>query len=214
MSFEIGSRSIDVEQPTFRSEDHLLGILQRIVDSQKNTHIKLPGKGEISILPERREYFSNVQDMVEFCSTPASRFVLTEFDEAALPCISSPGRSIRELLWHAAYHVSHECLLEGCSKYDVVKFRHWPNLTRLPVTPNAARICALLTRHPTTIMLVPRMLGIDRAEVFQIYRAAYSAGIADILSRASFEAGVIDNQPEPLKVPSLFRSLFVKFSRL
>jgi len=197
-----------------RPVNHLLGIVQHIVASQQNTRIVLPGKGEIAILPGRREYYANVLDTVEFCCAPAAMFEVTVFDTTALQYVSGSGKNIRDLLWQAAFHVSHGRLIEGCSKYDVVKFRHWPNLTRLPVTPNAARICALLTRHPTTIMLVHRMLGIDKEEVCQIYSAAYSAGIADTLSRACFEASTTDNPPEPVKEQGLFRSLFAKISRL
>jgi hypothetical protein len=128
------------------------------------------------------------------------------------------GKNISDLLWQSAFHVSEGRLIEGCSKYDVVQLRHWPNLTRLPVTPNAARICALLTRHPTTIMLIHRVLGIDKEEVCQIYSSAYSAGIAHMVSRSpilnGFEDSADDTQLEQVQDRGIFRSLFAKISRL
>ena len=213
MLLEVTNNKVALEEARVKPEDHLLGIVQRIVASKENTRILLSGKGEITIFPESQEYCANVQDMLDFCRTPAEMFEVSGIGKTALPS-SDTARNIRELLWQAAFHISEECMVAGCSKYDVVQFRYWPNLTRLPVTPHTARICALLTRHPTTIMLVHRMLGIDKTEVGQIFSAAYSAGIADTLSRACFEAGATDIQPEPVKEHGLFRSLFAKISRL
>ncbi len=217
MTLELSRRTADADNLHFRPADHLLGIVQRIVTAHDNARIVLPGNGEVVILPERGEYYTNVQDAIEFSQASATQFVVTSLGEAALPHASGPAKNINVLLWQAAFHASRGRLLESCSKYDVVQFRHWPNLTRLPVTPNAARICSLLTRHPTTIMHVYRMLGIDKAEVNQIYSAAYSAGIVNIISRrpsASLEAVAADTQPEPVKEYGLFWALFAKISKI
>ena len=216
---ELANRTADAGSATFAPADHLLGLVQRIVASRDNARIALPGKGEIAILPGRNEYYANVQDLAEFCRAPAPLFRVTVFNAADLAFSPGSARNIKDLLWLAAFHASQGLLPEGCSKYDVVQFRHWPNLTRLPVTQNAARICALLTRHPTTLMLVHRVLGIDKEEVYRIYSAAYGAGIAlkiggHNLESASNEAGVVDAQPEPVKARGLFRSLFAKISGL
>jgi len=218
VSLELSTRTAEAGTATFNPADHLLGIVQRIVTSRVNTRIVLPGKGEVAILPLRGEYYTNVQDMAEFCLSPASQFEITAIGDAALPYASGTAESIKSLLWQAAFHASQGRMPEGCTKYDVVQFRHWPNLTRLPVTPNAARICALLTRHPTTIMLVHRKLGIDKEEVYRIYSAAYSAGIANAISRnpeaANLEAGNSDIQTEKPEERGLLRSLFAKLSGL
>jgi len=203
---------------TFRSGDLLLGIVQRAKVSGKHTRIVLAGKGELAILPALGVYYTNTQDLTEFCRTPAMQFEVSEFGEEALPYEPGSKKNLNELLWQIAFHASQGRLIEGCSKYDVVKFRHWPNLTRLPITPNTARICALLTRNQTTIMLVHRVLGIDKEEVYQIYSAASSAGlchkIGSNLESANAEADLLANQPQPAKEHSLFRSLFAKISGL
>lgn len=218
MLTEFSNDTADAETATFTPSDHLLGIVQRIIVSRVNTRIVLPGKGVLSILPENGEYYAKVQDIVEFCRTPAAKFEVTVFTETALAYASGSGKNICELLWQAAFHASRECLVEGCSKNDVVQFRHWPNLTRLPVTPNTARICALLTRHPTSISLIPRILGIDRKEVHQVFNAAYSAGIVNTISRGPYslssETNAADIQPEPAQGRGLWNLLFAKISRL
>lgn len=205
-----------VGDDTFAPTDHLLCIVQGVVKSRANTRIVLPGKGEVAIFPARGEYYADIQDMVEFCRTPATEFESILFGEAAPQYAFGSGRNIKDLLWQAAFHASQGRLAEGCSKYDVVQLRHWPNLTRLPATPNAARICALLTRYPTTIMLVHRMLGIGKEEVYQIYSAAHSAGITNMISHGleitNLKAG--SPQPERTQDRGLFRSLFAKISGL
>lgn len=218
MSLELSSRTASTVAATFTPSAHLLGIVQRSIATHTNTCIVLPGNGEITILPERGEYHVIAADLAEFCRAPATRLAEVACDETALPYPSGYGKNINELLWQAAFHASQGRLIEGCSKYDVVQFRHWPNLTRLPVTPNAARICALLTRHPTTVMLIHRMLGIDKEEVYQIYSAAYSAGIVNTVSlnpeAESFDTETAESQPEPAQERGLFRALFDKISGL
>lgn len=225
MSNGLCNAPADAGDVTFAPAHHLLGIVQRIVASGSNSRIALPGKGEVFIIPGRNEYHADVQDMAEFCRTPSAHFNVTGISGDTQLFTSSTARNIKELLWQAAFHASQGRLLDGCTKYDVVKFNHWPNLTRLPVTPNAARICALLTRHPTTIMLVHRVLGIDKEEVCHIYSAAYSAGIAHIAHSmgrtpevaaglARLEATVDAEKSEPTHERGLFRSLFAKISGL
>lgn len=214
----LSNSTADAGAAIFAPANHLLGIVQGIVASRDNARIFLPGIGEIVIFPERSEYRANVRDMAEFCRAPAAQFVVTVISATAISEFSSPGRNIKDLLWQAAFHASQGFLVEGCSKYDVVQFRHWPNLTRLPTTQHTARVCALLTRHPTTIMLVQHILGIGKEEVCQIYSAAYCAGIAQRISRNPDSGGddalAADAKPEPAQERSLFRSLFAKISGL
>lgn len=201
---------------SFTATDYLLGIVQRAITSGNNTRITLPGKGEVNIYPQRNEYDADVQDMTLFCQTPASEFKTAELDESDIK--KEPGQNICELLWQAAFYASQGKIIEGCSKYDVVQFRHWPNLSRLPQTPNTMRICALLTRYPTTIMLVPRRLGAGKEEVFQAYSAAYCSGLVNMVSRnpqaKATEPAEEETQDQQSQKQGLWQSLFSKISGL
>jgi len=212
------SAAPDSTASTFQPGNHLLGIVQRVVASGASTRIILPGKGEMVILPDSGLYYSNARDFVDFCRTPSSQFEVAAFGNSALPYEQGSGKNIKSLLWQAAFHASEGRLIDGCTKYDVVQFKHWPNLTRLPITPNAARICALLTRTPSTIMLVHRVLGIDKDEVYQIYSAAHSIGICHKIGsnpeKAKSEAELHEKQAQPAKEHGLFRSLLAKISGL
>ncbi|MBI3479913.1 MAG: hypothetical protein HY016_06100 [Nitrosomonadales bacterium] len=204
----------DSAETVFSAADYFLGIAQRIASSRDNTRVVLPGKGEVSLFPARKEYSANISNMAEFCLAPATQFEVVALGDTAQP--PGSGKHIGELLWHAGFHASQGRLLEGTSRYDVVQFRRWPNLTRLPMTQNTARICALLTRHPTTIMLVHRQLGISKEEVYHIYSAAHSAGIASPVSRnpQAPDETAQTGSPEPAQERSLLRSLFAKISGL
>lgn len=193
--------------------------MQRVLDSQDNTQITLADLGDIIVLPQRREYHANVQDMLEFSIAPVASYEIKTLSDVELASISQPGKDIRDLLWQLAFHIYENSLIEHCSENDVVQFTRWPNLTRLPATPNTARICALLTRHPTSIMLIRRILGIDKKEVNRVISAAYSAGIVNTISRGP---SVISSEPaiaetvksEQSQKAGLWNSLFAKISSL
>ncbi len=211
MTVNMLDQTMSMDIPPFRPSDHLLGIIQDVIASRRDTRIVLAGQGEIIVLPQAGAYYANVQNMAKFCQTPAAQFETGALGESSLHYPAESARSLKELLWQAAFHVSQGRLPEGCTKYDVVQFRHWPNLTRLPITPHAAPICALLTRTPTTIMLVRRILQVPREEVFQIYSAAYCAGLTTKIQNTpeqiEAEASIV-NTPPPTQ--GLMRSLWAK----
>lgn len=218
VSQDFSSSPPDKGDALFSPSDYFLGIVQRITASGTNTRITLPGRGEVSVFPQRKEFSADIPDMADFFQAPAAQFEVAALDASATPQAPLWGKHIGELLWQAGFHASQGRLVEGTSKYDVVEFRHWPNLSRLSKTANTARICALLTRHPTTIMLVHRQLDIGREEVYRVYSAAHCAGIANMVSRnpqATAMDGMGQNlEDEPARNRGLLRSLFAKISGL
>ncbi len=212
----------------FSPTDYFLGFARRIAKSRGNMRIDWPGRGHVVILPERREYYANVPDMAEFCQAPASEFELSllKKDEEARLAALGPAGAIDDLLWQAAFHASQGRLVESRTNgeavrlSDIIRFRRWPNLTRLPKTPNTMRICALLTRHPSSILLVHRMLGIAPEEVYQVYSAACSSGIVNVLSnhlgQSDIEANILDGEAPlgAMHEHGLLRSLLSKISAL
>jgi hypothetical protein len=59
-----------------------------------------------------------------------------------------------------------------------VYLKHWPNFTRLLITPHALRISALLVQGPRTMDNVARVLGINPQYVFIFISAAHAIGVA------------------------------------
>lgn len=212
------------EPEYFSSGEYLLGILKRAIASQSNVEISLGTMGNVSLFPSVGVYFASASDMPEFCRAPASRFKTTALskDICEPRHHASSARNISEILWQAAFHASRGRLVESRSSgepvqiYDVIKFHHWPNLTRLPMTPNTMRIFALLTRQPSSIVLVPRKLGVEPEEVFQVYSAACSSGIVHVV-RDHLGQADLDDQHEavgPIGESGFLHSLFTKIMGL
>jgi hypothetical protein len=190
----------DVATTHFSPDSYLLGIVRRVIADGQDVQLALPGVGTLVIHAKRGEYFSSLDDIAPLCRMAAARFQITAFS-GPLADRSEPrvGRNIDELLWQAGFYASEGRLMQGCSYYDVVQLRHWPNLSRLPITPNSMRICALLVRYPTSILLAYRLLKVPAAEMFQFYTAARCAGIANVLNREArpVSSGPQDEPPEP-----------------
>lgn len=212
MSQVIASNPVEGTESAFSPADYFLGIAQRAIASGVDTRVALPGAGEVSLFPARQMYSANLSDPEGFFQEAAGKFKVTTLDASAEP---KEPRHMAELLWTAGFHASRGRVTEGTSMFDVVQFHHWPNLTKLPHTPNTARICALLTRHPTTIMLAHRLLGIKKDEVYRIYSAAYAAGIANIIHQNPEATAAAETEAEEKsEARGLFRSLFSKISGL
>ncbi len=74
-----------------------------------------------------------------------------------------------------------------------VYIKHWPNFTRLLVTPHALRIAALLVQGPRTLDNVAEVLNIKPQYVFVFISAASALGLAGQVKR---EADVLVQSPE------------------
>lgn len=169
----------------FDPEDYAVHLIKRAVAHGQDIVISATTVGEVFVLGGRGEYFAAVTSMQEFCTVPAFQLNVTLLKPETIPpaLTTGHGRNIDELMWLAAFHASDGRLMTGCYRDDVVELAYWPNFSRLPHTPNALRIAALLTGHPTSITLTGRLLKVEREELYQFYSAARSAGIAQAINR-------------------------------
>lgn len=190
MSQAVATAVYSDENETFSADQCFLGLAQSVATGNTITHIFLKDAGEVVIDPLRCRYTAFIPKPETFYRTPACGFQTAQTRTASFP--DHPERDLAELLWIAAFHASAGRMLAGCSKYDVVKLLHWPNLSRLPATPNTMRLCAFLGRRPSAIHLARKLLGIDEDEAYSFYSAALSAGALELVSRAPTQ-----NQVEP-----------------
>lgn len=193
----------------FDPKDHLLEMLRRATANQQDIHLEVEELGELLLLSSRGEYFANVADIRSFLSAPVDRAKLTilSADDSRIPAVGQVGRNIDELMWMAAFYASPGRLMQGCYRDDVVELEYWPNLSRLPHTPNTMRIAALLSRHPTSIFFATRLLKVEPGEMYQFYSAARAAGFARPINRAPEEPKL-----EPHRNQSLLSALMKKIS--
>lgn len=172
---------IDVQGaiPCFAPENYVLHHIQRAVVHKQSVALTLGENDVVTVSGGEGVFVAHVGDMERFCARPASDFrvELTPFDSL------HGGSDVAELLWMAAFHASAGRLISGCYHYDVVDLVRWPNLTRLPGAEQAIRLAALLSRHPTSILLASRLLDIDAADIYRLYSAAHCAGLVRLLNR-------------------------------
>lgn len=158
---------------------YILNILKRAVANKQNVEISLLTNEKIALFPNHGEYFSQLSDEKAFYSAKASDYTVTCFNLDQFEIYRRKGmhgRNIDEAFWTACMYLSKGRLIKPCQRYDVIELIHWPNLTRLPATPNTMAMAAFFSRYPTTTTLASRILNIPLPELFTFYSAAYSAG--------------------------------------
>lgn len=194
----------------FSADDFLITPIRRAVQHGQDVAIALDGVGQVLVHGKAGEYQATpTLDLATFCSAPVSRLRVTVVESGTPTTGLCAARNLDELLWTAGFHASRGRLLEGCHTYDVVQLRHWPNLSRLPHTPNTMRIVAMLTRHPTSIALAHRLLKIEPQELYQVYSAARCAGLANVVNGAAQEPLL-----KPHKNQTLLSQLMAKIGGL
>lgn len=202
--------SVPLEDDVFSPDDYLINIIKRAVKNNQNIHISIPSLGNIIVRSSSGEYIDNTEDLARFCVYPACDYkvnILSDKDAGVDP--SRIGRNIDELMWIAAFYISDGRLMDGCYRDDVVELMHWPNLTRIPSTPNSMRLASLLSHHPTSITLAYRFLRINREEAYQFYSAARCAGLARAINRVPEEPPL-----KPHRNQALLSLLLNKITRI
>ena len=80
-------------------------------------------------------------------------------------------------IWRLAVWTSKGRYPEAININRPVYLKHWPNFTRLVVTPHALQITALLINGPRTLINIADSLKIKPQYVFVFISAAYAVGI-------------------------------------
>ena len=100
-------------------------------------------------------------------------------------------QSFEAFMWKLACWTSKGRYPLGIDYKQPVYLSHWPNFTRLLITPHALRIAALLIQGPRTMGNVAQMLRIQPQYVFVFISAAHAIGLAQQAKR------VADNLVQP-----------------
>lgn len=175
---EADSGDRDWLQGRFSAGSCLLAAIESALSQPRCSRIEVIGSGMLWLNPQARVWHARISDPTSFFRTPAA-LAKIHYD-VAFP-ISRPHGNIDELLWQAGYFGSDGRLLDRGHPLDMVELRYWPNLTRLPHTPCMVRMCALLARAPSTVLLACRMLRVTPQEAWQFYSAALAAGMIQVV---------------------------------
>lgn len=205
--------AVSARHEHFLPDDFVITPIRRAIQNRQDVLLTLDGVGALVVRGAHGEYFVEPGkfEPARFCTTPVAQIRVTVIDpaDAERRADSRSRRNVDELLWMAGFYASAGRLMAGCNTYDVVQFQHWPNLSRLPYTPNTMRIVAMLTRHATSIALAHRLLKIEAAELYQVYSAARCAGIAQVINGAAKEPAL-----KPHRNQTLLSQLMAKIAGL
>jgi len=106
-------------------------------------------------------------------STEKSR----ELEEHALK--SQRGESLESLFWKVALWTSRGRVPVGTDLNSPMVLRHWPNFTRLHITPGAFSIAALLNDKPMSLTFLISILSIPQRYVFAFYSSAQALDLIE-----------------------------------
>ncbi len=196
---------------SFEPDHYAVNLVRRAVTNNQDVLLSANGLGTILLLPARGGYWPHVADMRAFCTLAAAHVQVRTVapNDPLRPLPSNAGRPIRELLWEAAFHASDGRLMAGCYRDDVVELLQWPNMTRLPVTPNSIRMAALFARQPTSLTIARSLLKVEFSELSRFYSAARAAGFAHAVNRKTAEPELA-----PHRSQGLLSALFQRITRL
>jgi len=176
--------------------DHLPSWFQRAWTIESPVKIRFSDASSVSIHAAAGRYASELN----FDNwTSLNR---REVDVAALePLSHSIASDFDKPLTHLYWALSLNRFLEQAGTYShrfaLAHWVSWPSLTHLPhgVVPHAARICALLTRKPTAVSLIPLVLDAPENEVFAVVETLRMGGHIQLTGRRAS-----DNPDAPPRV--------------
>jgi len=120
------------------------------------------------------------------------------FESSSLSRSLDKFHSMDAFLWKVACWASKGRYPITIDVTHPVYLKHWPNFTRLLITPHALRISALLIRGPRTLANVAEVLNIKPQYVFVFISAAYALGLTGQARRES-DALIAQSQPVEIK---------------
>lgn len=218
---------IEVKAAQYDPKRYLQGYLQSACKTAiaKNCALRLnTGWKPITIIPQSREIWvdANDQQLRSFCLVPAHSIADQGFGDSGESVMTlSPASAIRmkgddfdasklqrmdALIWKVALWTSAGRIPDDIDLRRPVYLRHWPNLTRLLMFPNAMRIAALLSEQPRSLLDVAETLDIRQQYVFAFFSAARALGLADQAIRQS-ENLIVPPALEPKKNAGVLKKI-------
>ena len=134
---------------------------------------------------------------------------------ASLIATSKETYSLEGILWQLALCASRGRLPANTPLDAPISLRHWPNLTRLQVSPHAARILSVCSRGSHSIREATESLDVPQRYIFALYSACNAIGLIQI-GRKQTQATTEENNPatqaKNQQKRGIFRMLLNKLS--
>ena len=185
----------------FTAEDYLGGQLLQVAADAKQDRLAREIRvwnGRIVLLPEADQACTDLSDMrlkqlslfrrpehgrsVADGTPVDAKITRLRGDSQIGKAIADPDGKLTTVpvdsfIWKLTAWVSRGRVPAGTHLAMPVVMIHWPNMTRLLMTPNALRIAALWAAEPRSLLNTAKSLGIPLSHVFTMYSAANAIGL-------------------------------------
>lgn len=165
---------------------HLPSWLQKSLRTHEPVRVDFAESGFVSVFPEQQLFASNIQewDKKFLWSQDDAHFSASPNDAAAMDTAPLP-----ELQWRMTFVAVDAAPLEDV-QYRVFRLASWPSIAYMPedVRTVAARICALLSRRPSSAFLIPQVLGLEKALTLKVLKALQLTGYIQTANAAKPKA--------------------------
>ena len=174
--------------------NRILDTVMIAVDEDKPWEISC-WNGRILILPSLRKVITDLSSvrLKQACSLHcsedpqdplpfkfSSRRVRADQTKSMLKDYPAQGTEevrLESFIWEISVWISRGRVPEGTDLDQAVVMRHWPNMTRLLLTPNAFRIAALWAQRPRSPIDTAETLRISLSHVLTFFCACRSIGL-------------------------------------
>ena len=181
----------------YDSKDYFQGYFQQLLDSCEDTHPVMMQSSwhPIAVFPLIEEVWFDATDEelkliaeTSFKNNPFLKEAVVSginIDEMNIDGALENFHTYEVFFWKLASWASKGRYPRGLDLNLPVYLKHWPNFTRLLITPHALRIAALLIKGPRTMLNIAETLSIHPQYVFVFISAAHSIGIAGQAKRSA-----------------------------
>ncbi|MBL3601805.1 MAG: hypothetical protein JMN25_18400 [gamma proteobacterium endosymbiont of Lamellibrachia anaximandri] len=172
--------------------------------------------GSITIVPMTREVLVEIdgQRLQSLASQPVNddEYQLSVQDSVCDIPGQTHRRPVEAFVWELTLWTSLGRIPVNVSPNNTVIFKHWPNLTRLQIFPQATRIAALWAKQTHTLASTAQALEIPQRYVFSFFSAAHAIGLATTEEAISEEIASEENPVKSNSNRTLFRKILRQLS--
>lgn len=160
----------------FNSSEGLLGLLQIAQRDQASTIIADQNQQRIvriDAMTDQATILVDDEQLQHICRTSSVKLLMrAPRDDDFGNSNVARHMSLQSLLWQAGAWTANGRLNQKLQINAPVQLKQWPNLTRLPMLPDALRLAAFLARSPASPALTIKMLRVEVLDLFNFLAAA------------------------------------------
>lgn len=206
------------KQATFREEKTLLEVVKKAINLARDKQAVVYIEGmpfTFAILPHDGKVFVDLTNrhLRHLCAMPMQvapnlkvvQLSATDYSKA-FPMQIKFMPTIEQTLWQIALWTARGRLLKPLKPDAKLRLQHWPNFTRLQITPYALQIAALWVKNDMTTEEIAQSLNIPQRFVYAVASAAYTIGMLDV-KESTTAVFKVDWKPKTGLFNSILRSL-------